>query len=173
MSWEWGTIAVKDLLSLFGPIIGAVVAIGGLRVTLRARNREVLIQHTFNMLLQMSFNEKYQASLKALRPKWDSYTFASPKEPFSEQEHKAVVDAMTTFLNHYEFVAIGINHGALAEEILWDDQSHIVFQLHKYSASFIEEIRAMPGKAGAFEAFLSLHSRWKQRSEKLSKRAAK
>jgi hypothetical protein len=146
----------QSVVTLLGIVVGVITLIVSLH-----RNRTLLrTQHTFNALLQMSFNERYQADLESLRP-YFAGEVVLPKDLFDpSKDHKQLRTALLLLLNYYEFLAAGVRYKVLSEKILRADQKFFVFDLYNISKEFIIERRKKRDRPALYNGLEWLHERW-------------
>lgn len=140
-------------------LIGVVLATTGWLYTARRSrnlNRKV---HTFNALLQTSFNDKYHKELALIRP----YVRKDELPKFGDDEDKCELRSAFVFiLNHYEFIAAGIRNGDISERLLKDSERGTVIRIFETARKFIASTRDARGRRTTFEHIEWLYVRWKE-----------
>jgi len=150
----------------FIALIGICLAtFGWIWSTKRARSLSRK-QHTFNALLQASFNAQYQSAHSAVRP------FVRGKKPFewAAPKNQKLKDQFTFLLNHYEFLAAGVRRGDISESLLKDSQRGVIVSLYSYCEPYVESLRTDRHKQALFEHIEWLHMRWDENPPKFVQR---
>jgi len=66
-------------------------------------------------------------------------------------------------LNNYEFIAVGIRHGAFDEDVYKQMQCSNVIKLWQATSGFIHEIRKIDNRYTLFQDFEALAKRWERK----------
>ncbi|MGA9796205.1 MAG: DUF4760 domain-containing protein [Rhizomicrobium sp.] len=118
-------------------------------------------QHTFNALLQSSFNEKYHENLNVIRPFLRKGEFPDLSANQTDPAIVLVRESLRFILNHYEFIAAGIRNGDVSEKLLKDTERGTIIRIfevaHKYVAAQRDSLRR-----STFEHIEWLFIRWKE-----------
>lgn len=123
-------------------------------------------QHTFNALLQASFNQQYQMAHVAVRP----YVRGKKKLDWDLPRNRQLKDQFTFLLNHYEFLAAGVRNGDISESLLKDSQRGVIISLYAYCEPYIESLRSDRHKQALFEHLEWLYMRWHEAPPKFIQR---
>jgi hypothetical protein len=145
------------------PAVAALLAIifasiGWLYAARRSRDLSRK-QHTFNALLQASFNERYHRELTALRP----YFRSGQLPDFSDPANAQLGESLSFILNHYEFIAAGVRSGDISERLLRDSERSTVIKIFEVSNKYIAGLRDMRSRQSHFEHLEWLYVRWKEK----------
>ncbi|MDP3761521.1 MAG: DUF4760 domain-containing protein [Ramlibacter sp.] len=127
--------------------------------------RNSVKQHTVNTLLQSRLSQLYMQKVgevnAALAPPGQPYRRLAA-EQISATESVAVVDGVRYFLNYFEFVAVGVRHGDLDEDLMKGSLRGIVSRLSDAGHELIRvesgETSGKPNKT--YEHLKWLNRRW-------------
>jgi hypothetical protein len=148
---------VGQFLRDYGTVLGIVIGVITLIISLSRASAVARTQHTFNALLQMSFNDRYQTALEAVRPYFD---MPLPDDLNTADEHKKLRNHVLLLLNYYQFLSAGVRHGTLSEDLLRTDQRYLVERIYIICEGFIKQRRAKANIPGLFSSLEWLHKRW-------------
>lgn len=99
-------------------------------ITNRSLSRK---QHTFNALLDMSFNKTIEDRIANLSLHLRNGAWPDPIDPIKND--------LRTLLGHYEFLAAAIRNGIVDEKLLWDSDRALVVRLIELSLPYIKDQR--------------------------------
>jgi hypothetical protein len=150
--WDW----ICTLPAVVGILAGALLATLGWIHTARRQRALSCKQHTFNALLQASFNQQYQHALNKVRP----HLRAGNLPDLNLTENATLKDDVIFLLNHYEFLAAGIRNGDISERLLKDSEKSTVLHLYKTCEKLIHNLRDSRNRRTSFEHIEWLHDRW-------------
>lgn len=157
--WHW----VSSVQAPVAVVIGVICATTGWIYTARRSRSLFRKQHTFNALLQASFNEKFQECAKMVRPHIRGKGFPD----LFAKENEKLHDAVIVLLNHYEFVAAGIRNGDIAERLFKDSECSSVTRLFSASTQLIAHLREERKNRAIFEHLDWVYDRWEERPPSL------
>jgi hypothetical protein len=141
-------------------LLAAALATVGWIYTAR-RNRSLSRkQHTFNALLQVSFNPLYHDNMTKIR----AYVLQGhlPEEILAD-EHQAERNALKFVLNHYEFIAAGIRNGDISERLLRDSERGTIVRLFEVAQKYISSLRDERKRQVIYEHLEWLYVRWHEK----------
>ncbi|MCI0431899.1 MAG: DUF4760 domain-containing protein [Rhodospirillales bacterium] len=136
----------------------AAIAIAGWIYTARRQRNLLRKQHTFNALLQTSFNEQYNDALKAVRPFTDHGKTVTKDADLSEQDKVQI----RFLINHLEFIAAGIRNGDIDERLFRDTERGTVLRLYASFETYIYQVRSERRRDAIYEHFEWLNDRWQK-----------
>lgn len=162
MAYLWSVLAAipTPVATMFGIMFATVGWLYGAR-----RNRNLSRkQHTFNALLQASFNDRYHKELGVMRPHFRKGVLPDIKK---RDEEDTLRDSLVFILNHYEFLAAGIRNGDISEKLLRDSERGTVIKIFEVSHKYIATVREERNRATHFEHLEWLFVRWKEKPPSL------
>ena len=115
-------------------------------------------QHTVNTLLQSRLSEVFMLHGEAMNVGNRAYS-AAP-HPKNRRDRYIATDSLVYMLNFYEYVAAGIKHGDLSEEVMADMLRSVVVGLCERYKIFIEE--AQGEQETAFQNLVELAGKWRR-----------
>jgi hypothetical protein len=147
---------INNVPTVLGILFAALLATVGWLYA--ARRQRVLSrkQHTFNALLQASFNKDFQEAQNAVRP----HTRSGALPDLNEANNQKLKEQVGFLLNHYEFLAAGIRNGDIAEELLKDSERGTILRLYETAQPFIGAVRDNRKRRATFEHIEWLYDRW-------------
>lgn len=163
--------------AVLGIVVSTLTIILGWLIHASLAARHQRRQHTLNVLLQTRMSTEYQSQARNLRcfyppssviPQEVVEAYYENKLSSKKDEQKKLnVDAAVYFLNFYEFLAIGIRHGDLDEDVLFDSLSFIAKGLYNKTIN-VMKWNKRNADTSVLSEFEELVARWNNR-EKLSK----
>ena len=155
--WQWST-QVGSSTVLF---IGVVFATVGWLYTARRQRTVMRKQHTFNAIMEATFNEKYQKALDDCRPHIREGKFPN----LDDDENAQLRHSIRFLMNHYEFLAAGIRNGDIHENLLKDSERGTVTKLFETSddSGFVVSVRDQRKRRSIFEHMEWLYERWEEK----------
>jgi hypothetical protein len=139
-------------------ITAAAITLGWLYTARRTRSLSRK-QHTFNALLQASFNERFTDALMTVRP----YLKGDKKIQIPLAADHEDTTTIVFALDHYEFISAGIRNGDIHERLFKDSDRIIVVLLYEAFENHIYASRDRPGKEAVYEHLEWLYARWKKK----------
>jgi hypothetical protein len=142
------------------PTVGVLLAATGWITSAIVTIRNSVKQHTINTLLQTRLSATYQDYAAKARTCLKGHT---PELPASLDKIKATEEGLAGveyLLNYIEFMAVGILHGDLHEEVLKDSMRGIVTRFTAISHEYIDHCRSSNGLR-TYQHLLWLRNRWK------------
>lgn len=152
-AWFLSTPSIPAILA------AAILATVGWIYTARKSRMLMRRQHTFNALLQASFDERFQTSLDNIRDHIRAGCFPDLNLADNETLKRDVV----FLLNHYEFLAAGIRLGDISEKLLKDSERGTIISLFKTSEPFILAVKDNRKRMTTFEHIEWLYERWHEK----------
>jgi hypothetical protein len=141
-------------------LFATFLAVVGWIITAIVNLRNSIKQHTINTLLQSrlstAFNQRTD-DLAAVYPTGKILTESDLTN--TDPNNLAALAALKYFLNHHEFVAVGISHGDLSHDVLKSSLEGIVVGLYEKAEVYIKARQREDPQN--FEHFVWLYERWK------------
>lgn len=136
--------------TVLGIVVSTLTIILGWLIHASLGARHQRRQHTLNVLLQTRMSTEYQSQARNLRCVYSQHStipedvvgayyenkLATNKE--TDKKKKLNIEAAVYFLNFYEFLAIGIRHGDLDEDVLYDTLKAIAPSLYTKTLNIIK-----------------------------------
>lgn len=142
-----------------GILAGAVLlaTIGWLYTARRARTL-ARKQHTFDALLNASFDRDFRNALELLMP----YLRANKLPNINIDEENGLWQPLRMVLNHYEFIAASIRNGDIDEVMVRDSKRGTIITLFECSKNYIDSLRRGRRRRAIYEHLEWLHKRWEK-----------
>jgi Flp pilus assembly protein TadB len=138
-------------------VAAAILATIGWLYTSRRNRRLSRKQHTFNSLLQSSFNEQFQSNRAIIRP----YIVASKfPDDLMTGQHDDLRKALTSTLNFYEFISAGVRNGDISEALLRDSERSTIVRLFDVAQKYVSTVRDARNRRTYYEHLEWLYVRW-------------
>jgi hypothetical protein len=150
---------LSGLPQVIAALAAAALATAGWLYAARRQRALSRKQHTFNALLQTSFNAQYQAALVAI----GKYLAAGKLPALDADEHADLRKNVVFLLNHYEFLSAGIRNGDISERLLRDSEKSTILRLFAVSEPFIVSLRDLRRRPSAYEHIEWLCDRWEHK----------
>ncbi|MCH8111255.1 MAG: DUF4760 domain-containing protein [Proteobacteria bacterium] len=147
-------------------LVGAGLATFGWVYTARRHRRISRKQHTFNVLLHMSFNEVFLKALKCASTHFRDQTLPDLLDEANVELRRKV----RIILNHYEFMAAGVRNGDLDEQLLRDSERGVVVQIYESCQHHIYSVRNTRQRQSINEHLEWLYKRWNPNPPRRTKR---
>jgi hypothetical protein len=152
--------------------LSTLVAVAGWFYTNRKERNLFRKQHTFNALMQASFDTSYQRAITSVRPHIrkgvlpdisvdDEHLIAAPETLDTDiRQTRELREHVAFLLNHYEFLAAGIRNGDIDEKLLYDSERSTILKIQDISEPFVDSLRDRRKRVSIFEHLEWLTDRW-------------
>ena len=120
-------------------------------------------QHTFNALLQVSFNPLYHEHMATIR----QFVVSGELPEILKDEHAKERRSLQFVLNHYEFIAAGFRNGDISERLLRDSERGTIVRLFQVSGKYVASVRDERARRVTYEHLEWLYVRWHERKPTL------
>lgn len=144
-------------------LAGVLTAMLGWATTSLVTIKNSVKQHTINTLLQSRLSATYMTYADKLNLHFSEFSTDHGRDPskWNGKDPIAGVDipALRYVMNYFEFIAIGIRHGDLEEEMLRSSLGSILKNTVIFARSYIDS--SMAGQPLAFCNLVWLNERWK------------
>ena len=138
---------------------GIYFAVSGWITNAIVTMRNSVKQHSINTLLQSRISKVYLDEGTRALTVIAAYTVDNPAPANAIEGHKDQ-DAVDYVLNYIEFLAVGVKHGDLHEDVMKDSMRGIVNRFTTITMPYIKEVRNTHGPR-TFQNLLWLRKRWK------------
>lgn len=140
------------------PALGVYFAVVGWIINAIVTMRNSVKQHTINTLLQTRLSATYMERATAVRVILDGYSPLN-RVPVGLVNFDFSTSANIDYiLNYIEFMAVGIIHGDLHEQVLRDSMRGIVLRFVGTTHDYIDDLRIEAPRT--FKNLLWLYERW-------------
>lgn len=165
----------SNLFALVG-YCAALVALAGWMVQSFVAMRNSRKQHTMNVLLQTRLNEIPAKHIKQIDKTFPNGADISYAE-LSKEENRDAYESVRWILNYYEFVATGIRHGDLDENLMCDCICSQLCVFCKRADDVIRNVRSEDDrgrptieKARVLRSLRKLQRRWQGKIDRRTRR---
>ena len=157
--FTWAIVLKKQLLPVdWVTSTGIYFAVSGWIVSAIVTMRNSVKQHSINTLLQSRLSKTYMDEAVNARGALAGYDPEHPV-PAGHIENHENHYSIDYILNYIEFMAVGIKHGDLHEDVMKDSMRGIVLRFTAITMPYIEDSRLKVGPR-TFENLLWLRKRW-------------
>jgi hypothetical protein len=134
-----------------------------------ARRARVLAkkQHTINVMLQTSLNDRFLEAKTKIAPSLRQLT--CPEDVINRKDEE-LRSHFRLILNHYEFIAAGLRNGDLHERLVRDSERSTIVMLFKSCKKYIWACRDDRSRMSMYEHLEWLYIRWEERPPNLVRR---
>ncbi len=140
------------------PTLGIYFAVAGWIINAIVTMRNSVKQHTINTLLQTRLSATYMERATAVRTILMGYSPERRAPPGLINFDVATSQTIDYILNYIEFMAVGIRHGDLHEQVLRDSMRGIVIRFVGTTQDYIDDLRRDAPRT--FQNLLWLYERW-------------
>lgn len=155
--------AMKVGLPQWVILAGVLTAMLGWATTSLVTIKNSVKQHTINTLLQSRLSATYMVYADRLNLHFSEFSAAHGRDPskWAGKDPITGVDipSLRYVMNYFEFIAIGIRHGDLEEEMLRSSLGSILKNTVIFADSYISSSKK--GQPLAFCNLMWLNDRWK------------
>jgi len=137
---------------------GIYFAVSGWIVNAIVTMRNSVKQHSINTLLQSRLSKTYMDEAHKARDILSDYSPERPAPAKFIQEHGDQY-SVDFILNYIEFMAVGIKHGDLHEDVMKDSMRGIVIRFTAITMPYIQATRKTHGHR-TFENLMWIRKRW-------------
>jgi len=155
-------LEVRDWLFLIAVLSGIAGWVWSSYVTLR----NSIKQHTVAIYVQSRLSSPYAEISRRVNLAYfcvGSDTAPIAQEFFTNAENASAMHDIGTILNYFEFIAVGIRHGDLDEEMLRNTMRGMITNMCAKAMTYIHFVRDKKNNLGGdftYEHLLWLNARW-------------
>ena len=114
-------------------------------------------QHTINVILQASFNEKFIGNRAKIAPHLND---ENCPDDVLNGENEELRGNFRDILNHYEFVSAGLRNGDVDEKLIMDSEKSTYIKLYKVLQKYIWNLRDGRNRMTIYEHLEWVYNRW-------------
>ncbi len=161
-SFVLGTDVFRNVSFLFGVVVAIVSVLSAKAI---ARKKQ-----SADLLFNSRGDEELQKGLRALAKMHDDGNTNMRAFASRSRVDEDIPKMIRYVLNHYEYVAVGVQSRIYDESMLRSASFNTVINLYKHSKPFIEAVRENNQRPTIYQEFQWLAKRWEEKGLPVKKR---